>query len=116
MAAAPQTGTCTFVGQSGAYYSVDMYISDVVGGLTNWDSGAGASATSETFWTAPENVTLVDFSIITGLTDTFTLRLTANGRNLQSLIRHANHLNTLPFRTVLNTGFAAQTRVAMIQA
>lgn len=116
MAAAPKTGTCTFQGISGALYAIDMYVSDVVGGLTNWDSGSGASATSETFWTAPERVTLIDFSIVTGLTDTVTLRLTANGRNLQSLIRHANHLNTLNSRPPLNTGFEAQTRVAMIQA
>ena len=116
MTAAPQTGTLTFKGVSGANYAIDMYISDVVGALTNWDSGAGANASSETFWTAPENVFLVDFSIVTGLTDTKTLRPTANSRNLQSLIRHANHLNTLNSRPILNTGFAAGTRIGMLQA
>jgi len=116
MAAAPQTGTSIFRGKSGAIYAIDTYISDVVGALVNFDSGAGASATSETFWTAPEDVTLVDFTIVTGLTDTFTLRLTANSRNLQSLIRHANHLNTLSFRPTLNTFFGAQERIGMIQA
>jgi len=116
MAAAPQTGTLTFRGVSGAHYAIDVYVSDVVGALCNFDSGAGASANSETFWTAPENCYLIDFSIVTGLTDTKTLRLTANSRNLQSLIRHANHLNTLNSRPALNTGFAAGTRVGLIQA
>lgn len=116
MAAAPQTGTAIFRGQSGAHYAIDVYVSDVVGALCNWDSGNGASATTETFWTAPESVTLIDFSIITGLTDTTTLRLTANSRNLQSLIRHANYLNTLSFRPVLNTPFGSGERIGLIQA
>jgi len=115
MAAAPQYATATFKGVSGASYTVDIYCSDVVAGLVNFDSGAGAAATSETFWTAPENCHLVDFSILTGMTDTTVLRLTANSRPLQSTIRYANHLNTLNSRPQLETGFAATTRVGMIQ-
>lgn len=115
MAAAPQLATLTFRGTSGANYSIDAYLSDVANANANFDSGAGAGATSETFWTAPENVYLVDFSILTGMTDTTVARLTANGRPLQSMVRYANHLNTLNSRPVLNTGFAAGTRVGLIQ-
>lgn len=115
MAAAPQTGTATFVGSSGTSYSKDIYISDVAAAPATYDSGAGASAGSLQFWKAPENVTLVDFSIVTGLTDTTFGRLTANGSPLQSVIRWANHLNTLATRPVLNTGFAKGTQVGMIQ-
>ncbi len=115
MAAAPQYATATFKGVSGASYTVDIYCSDVVAGLVNFDSGAGAAATSETFWTAPENCHLVDFSILTGMTDTTVLRITANSRPLQSTVRYANHLNTLNSRPHLDTGFAASTRVGFIQ-
>lgn len=116
MAAAPQSGTLVFAGSSGTNYFVDCYLSDVVAAQGNFDSGGGSGAASETFWTAPENVMLVDFSIVTGLTDTTNGRLTANGRPLQSVIRWANHLNTLATRPRLNTGFAAGTRVGIIQA
>lgn len=115
MAAAPRYGTLVFQGVSGQNYFVDCYISDVVGASGTFDSGAGAGASSETFWTAPENCTLIDFSVATGLTDTTAGRLTANGRPLQSVVRWANHLNSLATRPALNTGFAAQTRVGIIQ-
>lgn len=115
MVAAPQLATLTFKGQSGAHYSIDCYCSDVANAMVNFDSGAGAGTGSETFWTAPENVYLVDFSILTGMTDTTVGRLTANGRPLQSMIRWANHLNTLNSRPILNTGFAAGARIGIIQ-
>ena len=71
MAAAPQLATASFVGvQTRRTYAVDVYLSDVAAALVNFDSGAGAGAGSDTFWIAPENVILTDFSIKTGMTDT----------------------------------------------
>lgn len=116
MAAAAQSGTAVFQGRKGNLYFVDFYVSDVVGAQVNFDSGAGAGAASETFWTAPEQVRLVDISIVTGLTDTTNARLTVNGRPLQSVIRWANFLNTLATRPTMANGFDANARVGMIQA
>jgi len=115
MVAAPQYATAIFRGKSGTHYSVDIYLSDVANAQANFDSGSGSGTGSETFWTAPENCTLVDFAINTGMTDTTAGRLTANGRPLQSVIRWANHLNSLNSRPLLNTGFLSATRVGIIQ-
>ena len=105
----------TFIGASGKGYSIDCYVSDVSGASLTFDSGGGAGASSESFWKAPEDVVLVDFSIVTGLTDTTFSRLTVNGRPLGQIIRWANHLNTLATRPRLNVGFAAGVNVSGIQ-
>ncbi len=115
MAAAPQSGTMNFVGVSGAIYQKDVYISDVLAANIRFDSGGGASAASLEFWKAPENVTLIDFSIPTGLTDTTLARMTVNGRPLESVVRWANHLNTLPTRLALGTRFQGGANIGFIQ-
>lgn len=66
MAATPQYGGMFFRGRSGATYPIDIYISDVNGALINFDGGAGAGSTSPTFWIAPEDVILEDYSQVTG--------------------------------------------------
>lgn len=113
--AAAQSGTMIFVGQSGTTYSVDLYASDVAGALVNWDGGGGSGSSSPTFWIPPENVTLIDFSVVTGLTDTTRGRLTVNGKPLQSIIRWALHLTTLNNRPRLSIGFARGSQVSIIQ-
>lgn len=112
MAAAPKSGTMSFVGiQTKRTYTIDVYVSDVVAGLVNFDSGAGASATSDTFWIAPENVILKDFSIVTGLTDTKKISIIANSVPTGNRLRYANFLNTLAFRPVLQIPFRAGSKV-----
>jgi len=113
--AAPQYSNFKFVGQSGTTYSVDTYISDVAGAMVNFDGGGGAGAASPTFWIAPENVTLVDVSIITGLTVPNKLRLVVNGKPLGSVVREDIHVSTNPFRPTLNIGFAKGSQVGAIQ-
>ncbi|GAI39619.1 unnamed protein product, partial [marine sediment metagenome] len=71
MVAAPQYGTMVLQGlRTGRIYNVDAYFSDVVDALSNFDGGGGAGATSPTSFTCPENVLLLDFSIVTGMADT----------------------------------------------
>ena len=71
MVAAAEYAQFTFLGlRSKRIYNVDAYYSDVVNALVNFDSGQGASATSNTFWVAPEPVRLIDAVIVTGGTDT----------------------------------------------
>lgn len=116
MAAAPQYATFIFIGRrTGEAYVVDAYLSDVANALVNWDSGVGASSTSEQEWIAPELVTLSDFSIPTGMTDTTKIQLNRNGVSTGKYIRFANHLNTLNNRPYLGTSYAAGHKVSAIQ-
>jgi len=116
MAAAPQLATMSFVGvQTKRTYTIDVYCSDVVAANSNFDSGAGASAGSDQFWTAPENIVLKDFSILTGMTDTTKLNVVANNVSTGNRLRYANFLNTLAFRPVLSMPFRAGTKISAIQ-
>jgi len=114
MAAAPQLATLT-VNTPGGNITIDCYCSDVANGLCNWDSGSGASATSETFYKSPVSGAIVDFSILTGMTDTTVGRLTIDGSNTKSTIRWANHLNTLNSRPQLNVPVRAGENIGIIQ-
>ncbi|KKM00383.1 hypothetical protein LCGC14_1804980 [marine sediment metagenome] len=112
MVAAPQLGTFVFVGiGTGQNYNKDIYISDVSQGLVNFSSGGVASATSQSHWRPPEDVLLVDFSVLTGLTDTEVLQLTRDSVPTGDVIRYANHLNTLNSRPRLNVAFAAGSEI-----
>ena len=115
MVATPQYGAMYFVGASGKTYSVDIYVSDVNGAAINFDSGAGASSTSETFITFPENVILIDYSQVTGTADTEKIRLTAGGKPMQQVLRYVPHLTTNNNRPKLNIGFKAGTRISALQ-
>ena len=112
----PQYGAISFYGiMSKRVYSKDIYVSDVAAALVNFDSGNGASATSETSLQFPEPVVIRDFSMITGTADTTKLQLTANGTPTGDILRYTVHLNTLAFRPVLQTVFPAGARIAAIQ-
>lgn len=116
MVAAPEYGTFTFQGiRTGRIYNVDMYFSDVADALLNFDGGAGASATSPTSFTAPEDLLLTDIAIVTGGTDTKKVQLLRNNQPTGDFIRHVPHLTTNPFRPALRLGFRAGTEVRAIQ-
>lgn len=115
MAATPQSGSMIFMGRSGRMYSKDVYVSDVAAALINMDSGAGASATSEKFWTPPEPVLLNDFSLVTGTADTTKLQVTRNGVPTGDILRYAIHLTTLNNRPRLNIPFIPGDKVGALQ-
>lgn len=115
MAATPQYCGFVFVGMSGKTYIIDGYVSDVNGAAVTFDAGAGAGSTSETFWTPPEDVILKDYSMVTGTADTEKIRLTANGRPTQHVLRYGVHLTSLNNRPQLAIGFKAGTRVGALQ-
>ena len=115
MVAAPQYGTLIFRGQSGRTYVKDVYFSDVANASARFDAGAGAGASSETFVTFKEAVTLVDFSVVTGLTDTTKLRLTQDNVPKGDILRYSIHLTTLNNRPQLVIGFAPGTRISAVQ-
>jgi len=115
MAAAPQYGFMIFKGASGKIYSVDLYGSDVANALITFDAGAGAGASTQTFWTPPENCILTDFGIHTGMTDTTRIRLTKGGQPTPSILHFAAHLDTSNGRPTLFEGFARGVQVGAIQ-
>ena len=114
--AAPEYGTFTFQGiQSTRIYNVDIYYSDVADALLNFDGGAGASASSPTSFTAPEDVLLIDVAIVTGGTDTKKLQVLRNNQPTGDFLRHTQHLTSLAFRSPVRLGFARGTEVRAIQ-
>lgn len=115
MVATPQYGAMFFKGASGKTYSVDLYVSDVNGARINFDGGSGAGTTSPTFWKPPENVVLVDYSQVTGTADTEKIRLVANGRPLQQVLRYVPHLTTNASRPQLQIGFTQNTEISAFQ-
>lgn len=115
MAAAPQSGTLFARGLTGNNYSVDVYVSDVAGAPVRFDGGAGAGASSPDFYSFPEPVIITDFSVVTGLTDTTKIRVTANGAPTPNILRYALHLTTIATRPQLSLKLRAGTRLGAIQ-
>jgi len=115
MVATPQYATFFFRGASGKTYSVDAYVSDVANALVTFDGGAGAGSSSPDFWTPPEDVVLVDYSMVTGTADTTKIRMTVNGRPTQHIFRYTVFLTSLNNRPKISIGFRAGARVSAIQ-
>lgn len=116
MVAAPQYGTFVFQGlSSGRIYNVDAYFSDVADALSNWDGGAGSGTSSPTSFTAPENLLLIDFSIVTGMTDTTKIQVLRNNQPTGDFLRFTQHLTTSAFRSPIRLGFARGVEVRAIQ-
>jgi len=114
--AAPEYGTFVFQGiRSGRIYNVDIYFSDVADALLNFDGGAGASATSPSSFTAPEDIILTDVAIVTGGTDTKKLQILRNNQPTGDFLRHVPHLTTNAFRPPVRLGFVRGTEVRAIQ-
>lgn len=116
MAATPQSGTMMFVGlRTAKTYSKDVYLSDVMGALINFDAGNGAGSTSPTSWTPPEPVALVDYAQVTGTADTTKLQPISGGRPTEDMLRYTIHLTTLNNRPRLRLVFPAMYPVQFLQ-
>ena len=69
---AATVGTIQAVGlQSGQGYSIDCAIPDAVATLWTFDSGAGATTTSDAFYIFPEDVVITDVSMAAAPTDKY---------------------------------------------
>ncbi len=112
----PIHGAFSFVGTlTGMTYSKDIYISDVVQTPIRWDSGVGATATSDTFWIAPEPVLLVDVSVVTGPTVMGRLQLLRNGVATGDMLGIVEHVSTSSARPRLRIPFATGAKIAANQ-
>jgi len=116
MAAAPRIALLTFMGQSGKTYTYSVYLSDVSAAMARWNTVGTAGTGDETFITAPENMTLVDASVPTGLTDTTSGTFWLNDAPLaNSITSWANIVNTLPQRSFPRVGIAGGRKVQIKQ-
>ena len=106
--AAAQNGMYTFLGSSGRVYSVDTYTSDAAAGtLSTFNPSGLAVAGSPQYWRAPERVTLIDFAMHTGTTQTGVV-LTENGAVKNgAVLKYVPFLDTIANRPKLNIPFEA---------
>lgn len=115
MAATPQYGQVFFRGVSGRQYPIDIYLSDVANANVRFDSGAGASSTSDTRWRCPEAGIIEDVSIHTGTVDTTKLRMLKGQFPLPDVLRYVNFLDTLTQRPRLAIPYRGGEDIAAIQ-
>ena len=107
-------GTAIFIGASGKSHIIDIFLSDTVNTAVNWSTGGAALATTPETWTPPEDVRLVDLSIVTGAAQT-RLQVLRNQAPTGDVLAHSLFLNTLAKRPGLNVGFRAFSTIALIQ-
>lgn len=99
MSATPETGVLKFIGQSGREYSYSVYASDVAAAFLTFATTAAAGSGSTTFIIAPENMTLQDVSMTTGVAVITVLTLWLNDAPVPgSMIQYANVLSTIQNR------------------
>lgn len=115
MAAAPQNANLIFRGASGKGYVIDMYLSDVVGAAATFSLDGAAATTSPNFMITPEDMTLLDAAVITGLTDTKGWRILTNDVSTGVQMRHNLFLNTLANRPSPMASFRKGTKFAITQ-
>lgn len=112
----PAYGTFVFMGiRSKRIYNVDSYIADVADALIHFDGGGGASPTSPTSFTAPEDLLLSDVSFKTGPTVISKLQILRGNQATGDFLRLTAHLDTSPARSPVRLGFTRGTEVRAIE-
>lgn len=105
--AAAQNYALVFVGRSGRTYTISGYTADTAGYTNRFSTSGAAGAATTEYWKPPEDVTLVDFSMTTGTTQT-TMFLTESGApKLGTVLMFVPHVSTNPSRPRLNIPFQA---------
>lgn len=109
-------GIFMFRGQSGRLYSINGYISDVVGANLTFNVAGAAVAGSDTTWRAPEAVVLEDIAITTGPTVAVGLLMKRDNAPVNaSTINFKTVLDTLATRPRQAIPFPAGTLVGAVQ-
>lgn len=116
MAATPKTGILIFQGRSGEKYTYSIYNSDVAASFVTWNRMGTAGTASPNFVTAPEDMKLIDVSVVTGIVDTTTLLLFLDdGAVAGKLISWANVLNSLTTRSFPEIGIRKGRKLQLQQ-
>jgi hypothetical protein len=94
-------GELIFRGKSGRTYCLDVYQPDAVATSLTFNPTGLAGTGSTTTWRAPEDMALVDWSVVTGATAVGVNIQVNNNSVVGGCLRHAIHLNTLNNRPAL---------------
>lgn len=111
---AAQSGIFHFVGKSGMSYSVSAYFDDSANAPVRFSQAGAAGATSDTSWTPPEPVALVDVILAAATARTQT-QITRNGQPTGDMLLNALYLAAVTTRPPLRIVFSPLTRVSAIQ-
>jgi len=102
-----------FVGQSGRTYSVNGYTADTAAYTNRFSvSGKAGAATSE-YVKFPEAVTLIDFSMQTGTTQTQMVMTESGAPKNGTVMGTVEHVSTIAQRPRLNIPFGNGTMIGM---
>lgn len=116
---AAQYGTAQFLAVQGRggiqkTYTRDLYFDDTAGNPVRWDSGAGATATSETSWTPSEPILLLDVCLAAATGQTKT-QVNRDNQPTGNILRNSLHLASVVVRPQLRIPYGAGQRIAMVQ-
>jgi len=106
--------TMVFVGASGRTYSISGYTADTAGSANTFNPSGAAGTGSLQYWRPPENVTLVDFSIPTGTTQTSGYMTDNGASKAGTLLDYVIHVSTNSNRPRLAIPFVAGTLVGAV--
>lgn len=112
----PENGAITLTGRSGKAYTINFYVSDVIGASCTFNTVGVAVAGSTTFYLVPEDVIVSDISIATGNTVATNLVPYVNDVPIGSAVPIANIINTLNNRSFANFGIKSGKKFTLIQA
>lgn len=111
--AAPKNFQLKFVGRSGRTYTASGYTADTAAYTNRFSvSGTAGAATAE-YIKFPEAVTLVDFSMQTGTTQTNMVMTESGAPRNGTVLGTVEHVSTNPFRPTLNIPFANGAMIGM---
>lgn len=111
---AATTATVHAIGVSGQGYHIDAAVPDAVNTLWTFDSGAGATTTSQAYMQFPENVVITDISMAGAPTATRG-RITSSGVPTGTVIAYGAHLFSLNNRPNLNLKVKAGSMIGIVQ-
>jgi len=99
--------TMSFVGASGRRYQISGYTADTAAYANTFNPSGAAVSGGLQYWRPPENVTLVDFSIPTGTTQTSGYMTQDGASRAGTLLDYVVHVSTNPYRPILSVPFPA---------
>lgn len=111
---AAQYGAMTLILANGVTRIVDLYCDDTATNPVRFDGGGGASATSPTSYTAPQNCMIADviLAAATGQTKT---QVNRNNAATGDILRNSVHLASVATRPALRIPYNAGNLITMTQ-
>lgn len=105
--ATPVNANLTFIGGSGKSYQINMYTADTAAYRCTFSANTLAGTGSADYWRPPETVTLVDFSITTGTTQTTGVFTQDGAVKNGTVVGYVGHVSTAATRPPLRITFPA---------